>query len=126
MATTRQSIEQARAKHAWDCADKNKKNSDYKAVIDKVPTYIKTNGLMNTLAFMYSKEKKHGLVFQQIIDWLTSKYGSLSDKKSDFEGKDAQEKFLAYLINETSASEQISITTEILALFNWMRRFAKS
>ncbi len=124
MATTRQSIEQARAKFAWEHVNKNK-SGDYKAVIDKVPTYIKTNGLLNTLAFLYSKGNKHSVVFTQIIDWLISKYGSLNDKASDFGDKDAQAKFLEYLINDASASQQIAITTEILALFNWMRRFVK-
>ncbi|GCD78001.1 hypothetical protein JCM31826_14830 [Thermaurantimonas aggregans] len=86
--STMKSIAQARAKFAWECASKynsletdseedkkrkKKAKDEYSAIVDKVPTYIKTNGLLNTLAFLYSKKGsgKNGEVLKNIREWLT-------------------------------------------------------
>jgi CRISPR-associated protein Cmr5 len=136
------SIAQARAKFAWECADKfNPKDSDnddakkrkkkekdeYSSVVEKVPTYIKTNGLLNTLAFLYSKKSgsgKQGEVLSNIHIWLTKK------QKNEYhllpESLDTDYKLLEYLTDPTkvTAKDLIQCTTEVLALFNWLRRFA--
>ncbi len=147
--STMKSIAQARAKFAWECASKynsletdseeekkrkKKAKDEYSAVVDKVPTYIKTNGLLNTLAFLYSKKSgsgKQGEVLKNIRQWLThSEYGLVSlNPNSD-------EELMKYLTNsyeppkpeneQVTAKDLIQCTTEVLALFNWLRRFAKS
>ncbi|GAB4343880.1 MAG: hypothetical protein OHK0038_24000 [Flammeovirgaceae bacterium] len=134
--STMKSIAQARAKFAWECA--NGKDKEYGSLVSKIPAYIKTNGLLNTLAFLYSKRKnkegritREGEVFQNIRQWLThSEYGLLSlNPNSD-------EELMKYLTNsykppkpeneQVTAKDLIQCTTEVLALFNWLRRFAKS
>ena len=147
--STMKSTAQARAKFAWECANKynpsdtdgeqekkrkKKEKDEYSAVVDKVPTYIKTNGLLNTLAFLYSKKNgsgKQGEVLKNIREWLThSEYGLISLNPN------TDEKLLEYLTNaqnpaiaeenKVTARDLIQCTTEVLALFNWLRRFAKS
>ena len=63
-----QGIESGRAKFAWECVnqliqqwnDENskKKLKEYRSYTQKIPMYIKTNGLGATLAFMLSKKDK--------------------------------------------------------------------
>ncbi len=128
--STVKSIAQARAKFAWECADKqgNKDNKEYGSVVNKIPTYIKTNGLLNTLAFLYSKKSgsgKQGEVLANIHTWLTdkkNKYHLLPDTLN------TDAKLLEHLTDPTkvTARDLIQCTTEVLALFNWLRRFAKS
>lgn len=131
------SISQARAKFAWDCADN--KSEDYNNLVGKIPTYIKTNGLLNTLAFLYSDRKnkqgvltKKGEVLKNIREWLTdSNYGIIDSTSAN-----TDKKFLEYLTNsqktpipvsnQVNARDLMQYTTEVLALFNWLRRFVKT
>jgi CRISPR-associated protein Cmr5 len=125
--STIKSIEQARAKFAWDCACKsgNKASKEYESSVNKVPAYVKTNGLLNTLAFFYSKKGsgKNGEVFSNIKGWLTNEeYGLLSSTQVK-----TDEDLLNCLFDkqESDARFLIHCTSETLALFNWLRRFAK-
>lgn len=129
--STMKSIAQARAKFAWDCA--NGKGKDYGRQVEKVPTYIKTNGLLNTMAFFYSKPGEgKGEVLTHICNWLTGQnlpngvdaYPLIDSSKLTTNGK-YEEKVLNYLMT-TDTRFLIQCTSEILALFNWLRRFAKS
>lgn len=133
--STMKSIAQARAKFAWDCANKegNKDNKEYGSIVNKIPAYIKTNGLLNTLAFLYSKKTtgKNGEVLKNIREWLTNnEYGLITLSQNN------DEKLLEHLTNsqkppkteneQVTARNLIQYTSEVLALFNWLRRFAKS
>ena len=69
--STIKSIAQARAKFAWECA--NGKDKEYGSLVSKIPTYIKTNGLLNTLAFLFSKSKRDNReeqLLKQICNWI--------------------------------------------------------
>lgn len=131
--STMKSIAQARAKFAWECAIKQDK--EYGSLVNKIPAYIKTNGLLNTLAFLYSKSKsdnREEKLLKQICNWLTGQnlpsgvtaFPIIESSKLTT-GKNDQEKVLNYLMT-TDAKDLIQCTTEVLALFNWLRRFAKS
>ena len=113
------SIEQARAKFAWTCA--LGKNKEYGSVVNKVPVYIKTNGLLNTLAFFYSKKNEE--ILNNIREWLThAEFGLISSTQVD-----TNIKLLDYLMSQQEdARFLIQCTSEVLALFNWLRRFAKT
>jgi CRISPR-associated protein Cmr5 len=133
--STMKSIAQARAKFAWECAKERTKDKEYSSLVEKIPTYIKTNGLLNTLAFLYSKSKKGNReekLLEQICNWLTGQ--NLQNGVAAFPmiessnlttGNNLQEKVLNYLMT-SNAKDLIRCTTEVLALFNWLRRFAKS
>ncbi len=110
-------VEQQRAKLAWKAAQNNK--PEFKTAVDKIPTYIKTNGLLNTLAFMYDKGKEWETLAGVICTQLTTE--GFVEKCSG--SKD----LIDYLLKEERTSRDIlQITAETLALFNWLRRFAKS
>ena len=58
----RQTQEQKRAKYAWECVENaekilNSKASDYGNLARGLPSYIQTNGLGQTLAFLLGKGK---------------------------------------------------------------------
>ncbi|MCC5945236.1 MAG: type III-B CRISPR module-associated protein Cmr5 [Bernardetiaceae bacterium] len=125
------SISQARAKFAWECA--SSKGKDYGRQVGKTPTYIKTNGLLNTMAFFCSKPGEgKGDVLKHICDWLTGQnlppgvdaYPLIDNSKLPAKGK-YEEKVLNYLMTSDTRF-LIQCTTEVLALFNWLRRFAKT
>jgi len=131
--TTMKSIAQARTKFAWECA--NGKDKEYGSLVSKIPAYIKTNGLLNTLAFLYSKSKndnREEKLLKQICNWLTGQnlpngvnaFPMIESRKLTV-GNNFQETVLNYLMT-SDAKDLIQCTTEVLALLNWLRRFAKS
>lgn len=132
--STLQSIAQARAKYAWECASKNKNKSsdekEYASLVRKIPMYIKTNGLLNTLAFLYSKSEREKKVLNDIIHWLTNEKWGLIDKNQVNQIKTPnnqyEEKFIEYLLNNADARTMMQYTMEVMALFTWLRRFVKS
>jgi len=127
--TVRTKIEQGRAEFAFKCAEEGKEHgTKYKSQINKIPMMIKTNGLGATLAFIYSKKdkKKEGPVFKligrQIKDWI-----NLHDKYKYYFGDEKLKDFehLVEKVVEINSPQYRALTVEILALFNWLRRFAE-
>lgn len=128
-ATTRTQLEQGRANFAYKCAEAGKKlqkPSEYKSYVKKIPMLIKTNGLGATLAFIFSKstessgekinkKKTYGLIYSQIEDWLKKDEKRLIEFG---EGKIAEE------VTNIPSGQYRAITIEILAFFNWLRRFS--
>ena len=119
-------IEQGRAKFAYKCAEQGSKSKEYKSYAKKIPMMIKTNGLGATFAFMYSKKNKSGkektymLIGEDVTAWLkksgTNLYGI--DKVKKFED-------LVVKTVELNSSQYRALTIEVLAFFNWLRRFAE-
>lgn len=131
--STLQSIAQARARHAWKCVSNNSNDTDtkqYASLVRKIPMYIKTNGLLNTLAFLYSKNKREKKVLNDIISWLTNeKWGIIDESqvnKMQTSSNQSEEKFIQYLLNTADARTMMQYTIEVMALFTWLRRFVKS
>lgn len=122
--TSRNKLEQGRAAFAFKAAEEGEKlpkNSEYKAYVKKMPMLIKTNGLGSAVSFAYSKGKGStknawGLIYEQIYQWLKE------DKKSLIELSSTNDLMKA-LINADSPTYRAT-TVEVLALLNWMRRFA--
>jgi len=97
----------------------------YRPYITKTPTLIQTNGLGNTLAFYKSKfgqekeeklsaeKRAYKLLYEHINTWF----------KERFENRD----ILEWIIDEnTSSIDVFKATKEVLALLNWMKRFAEA
>ena len=112
-------LEQGRAKFAYDCvneiaqdanADQKKK---YKSGAKKLPVLIKTNGLGQTLAFINKRDSGNEKLYGMIGEWLNHK--QLVTLEGGINLVDA-------VINKPS-NEYRRITTETLALLNWVRRF---
>lgn len=121
--TTIKGIEQGRAKFAYECA-KIEKKKEYKSYVKKIPMMIKTNGLGATFAFMLSKKAKaEGPIYTKIgnniLEWLRRDTKNLIKMNNidDFEK-------LTSKIVELNSPEYRALTIEVLAFFNWLRRFA--
>ncbi len=131
--SNRTTLEQGRAAFAYKAAVRGKslrnkkgadKSSEYKAYVKKMPMYIKTNGLGAAMSFAFAKGKgdsEHnawGLIYHQITTWL----GKEDDKHLIEIGDDNN--LMEALINADSSTYRAT-TIEVLALLNWMRRFAE-
>ncbi len=118
-----------RAAFAYECAkevkEKNIEPKEYKAYCKKLPMMIKTNGLGATLAFVRGKangsgkgSKAYKKIEEQFLDWLAEK-SHLSDvigtKSGNLDGR----------VIALESAEYRAVTIELLALLNWMRRFAE-
>lgn len=89
----------------------SKQQKEYKAYIKKIPMMILTNGLGATFAFVYSKKKNgnaYELIYNQTKEWLTVHQN---------------DELVKWIIDQESP-EYRAVTNEVLALFNWLKRFA--
>lgn len=113
-------IEQGRAKFAYDSVNEVAQNSNedlkkkYKSGAKKLPVLIKTNGLGQTLAFINNRDAGNDKLYDTIGEWLINK--QLIEANQDI---------VNTVINKPS-NEYRQITTETLALLNWVRRFVDS
>lgn len=115
--TTRNSLEQGRAKCAYDCAKDRKDKKEYPQNAKKLPMYIKTNGLGAAMAFMKTKDKD---LYADVTKWLKDTNCTIKPLLWNNEsGADLVER----LVNINS-SEYRAVTVEVLAFLNWLRRFA--
>ncbi len=113
-----------RSQFAYGCVEKaiqqfpkqngekeSKKQKEYKAYIKKIPMMILTNGLGATFAFVYSKKKNgnaYELIYNQTKEWFEV----------------PQNVELVKWIIDQESPEYRAVTNEVLALFNWLKRFA--
>ena len=115
------SLEQSRAKFAWECVQEIKKLNDekieknYNSYVKRSLALIQTNGLGNTLAFYRSKkEQAYSKLNEHINNWFNNQIISSQD-------------ILKWIISEKTDSIEIFYATkEILALLSWVKRFAES
>ena len=110
------SVEQGRAKFAYDqvkevAVDANPEDlkKKYKSGAKKLPVLIKTNGLAQALAYIQNRDN-YPRLYNQIASWLRT--------KGLIEGGDLVEQVV-----DMESNEYRTITTETLALLNWVRRF---
>ncbi|HDH44820.1 MAG TPA: type III-B CRISPR module-associated protein Cmr5 [Thermococcus sp.] len=117
------SLEQERARYAWECIQEVKKESEelqknYNSYVKKAPTLIQTNGLPNALAFYYNKwkkgEKAYELLYKRIANWNEVKRMS-GDKE-----------FLLWVVEDASSIDVFQVTKEVIALLSWIKRFAEA
>lgn len=99
-----------------------KKN--FRSYVMNVPAFIKTNGLIATYSFIGTKMGKtdaYKKIYDMTAEWLSNSECSLAESIAINQNDDLKGKFL-----ELSSSEYKLVTKEILALFNWVKRFAVS
>ena len=129
-----QGIESGRAKFAWECVnqliqqwnDENskKKLKEYRSYTQKIPMYIKTNGLGATLAFILSKKDKEAYqkLGQQITEWLKQAPTKIIDLK---DVEDDNFESLVNIVISLNSPGYRALTIEVLAFLNWLKRFAE-
>ena len=134
-----QTLEQERASKAWDfvnnlnreiedklLTEKEKEDPDkkkrkieesrkkYRSIALKIPIYILTNGLGQTLAFFKSKGGEHELLYGHLSSWLI-------DENKVFQSGELIER----VVKEGSTKYR-QATLEALAFLNWIKRFAEA
>jgi len=121
MPSALRTLEQERAKHAWDCVQEVKDKpfaGNYRTIAVKVPSLIVTNGLGQTLAFLKAKGKgepgnEHEVLYRHLTDWVGRKVHADGD-------------LLSWLVNTATSQQYRLATMEALALLQWLKRFAEA
>jgi CRISPR-associated protein, Cmr5 family len=128
-------LEQDRSNYAFECISKIKRESsrkedrsfekDASSLISKLGTLILTNGLGNTLAFLFAKGKDHHLeVIAIISNWLFEQECQKEPRFKRDNVKGEIEEIMGKLVLNASVEEYMYYTEETLRLVNWLRRFS--
>ncbi len=112
------SLEQIRAKRAWDFINEVKGQSyqkDYRAYVRRAPALILSNGLGNALVFWKSKGgEAYSKLYEHINRWFKERHPE-------------EEDILVWIISDNTSSLKVfKETREVLALLDWMKRFAEA
>lgn len=125
-------IGQRRAEAAFQYAKEGSGKGNYTSYVKRFPMIIKTNGLTYALSFAYAKGKMRGKANDGDPAWSTIYKQSgrwLRDEANQFiadrlENVDKDPKLLMEVMVQLDHAELMWVTTEILELFNWLKRFA--
>jgi len=125
-------LDQKRAAFAWRRVEQAKArlNDDYesyKNLAKAAPALIMNNGLMQTLAFFWSKGNEHkgntadhhDTLRDDILAWLHEECDTISVSR---EYKEAME----WLHSEATSEQYRLATEETMHLLRWLRQFADS
>lgn len=109
---TRETLEQQRARHAWEkCAGYGPNDVN---IAKRLPALIMNSGLMQTLAFLESKGGAHQRVSQHLREWLHEKNLTTLE---DFPG-------VMNDLFDANPRQYQAITTEAFAWLKWLRQLA--
>ncbi len=119
-------LDQIRASYAWKRLDQDARanSKEYRNLAKSMPALVMTNGLLQALAFLKSKErndkkrKEYDWLIQDIVGWLGhEEVGVLSGDGLDWEAATQE------LIGLEPA-EYRRATEETLGVLKWIRQFA--
>jgi len=98
-----------------------KKPEYYKNAIQSIIFMIRTNGLINALAFFKAKdkEKEKKRIYEDISEWLIKK-GYLKN------GDDGRTQDAIHYFVKQDSLDIMYACDETLALLNWLKRFSDS
>ncbi len=109
--------------------DKKKLRTCFISYAKDIPSYVKINGLIATLAFVQNKKaikndndkkkmepKVYKYIYNIIKEWLI---------EQELVTEMGSEDFIEQVFKMSSSSYKL-ITTEVLSLFGWIKRFAES
>jgi CRISPR-associated protein Cmr5 len=126
-----QTLEQIRSKYAFEKIKEVKGSNfekEFSSLISKLASLILTNGLGNTLAFLFAKGKdQHLRAIYILSDWLINQSPLGSKKLQDLNAENVKEKaqsILENLVLKASVEEYMFYTEESLRLINWLRRYS--
>lgn len=121
-----QKLERGRAEFAYSCVEnalhmlEPKKQKEYKSYVKKIPQMILSNGLGQTIAFVFAKSENgnaYDLIYKQINQYIKSETSSrirITDNTD----------LLKWIVS-CNSTEYKYASREILSFFNWLRRFAE-
>ena len=122
-------LEQERSNYAFESISEIKGKDfekDASSLIAKLGTLILTNGLGNTLAFLFSKAKNHHHHLEIIViisNWLYK----LEGRKEEIKKDNIQQKIdqiMKNFVHDVDVEKYMYYTDETLRLINWLRRFS--
>ncbi len=108
-------LEQKRAKYAWDSVIKQNDKEKFKKLAKGAPALVMSNGLMPSLAFWQQKKENQPIV-SVILGWLNERNIT---KSSDF--KIAMEE-----LQKADMPKFRMATEETLEFLKWLRNFASA
>ncbi|HLS05696.1 MAG TPA: type III-B CRISPR module-associated protein Cmr5 [Wenzhouxiangella sp.] len=114
-----ETLEQKRARHAWKAVSEARRSlgpdeyTKYVGTAKGLPALIMNSGLMQAMAFMHSKDKRHNVLAGQLRNWLHGQ----NDTPEDFSG------FMEHL-SSCRPGEFQAITTEAFNWLKWLRHMA--
>lgn len=114
-----ETLEQKRASHAWKAVTEARVKlgpDEYKKYVGTakgLPALVMNSGLMQAMAFMRSKDKRHNVLADQLLNWLHDQNGT----PEKFSG------FMEHLF-DCRPGEFQAITTEALNWLKWLRHMA--
>lgn len=122
-------LERGRAEFAYKCVkealekfiDDKKKKKEYRSYSRKIPQMILSNGLGQTLAFVYSKreeENAYDLIYKHLTDYLKS------NSTARIRMPENLDELIEWVISLDSYNYRY-VTEEVLALLNWLKKFAE-
>jgi CRISPR-associated protein Cmr5 len=111
-----QSLEQKRAKAAWEAVNSVQRNQkEYLSLAKNAPADIQMSGLGQTLSFWQAKAKsEHKDLYNHVSGWVTKQLGL---KHSDL---------MEWIMAEASSQQYRHATNEALAFLVWVKRFAQA
>jgi len=101
-------------------AEKGKEVEEFRQWLKKVPAMVKTNGLAETMAFLYSKKGVQRRIYELIGRWVTKE----SIYASYFAPEVPVDQWLGGLLHLSSSVYRM-VTVDVLAYVEWARRFAE-
>lgn len=117
MPTNQQTLEQKRAGAAWLAiqAVKPSEQKKYSAIARKAPSYILTNGLGQTFAFLRAKSDAEKTLYRHLEEWLKTRL-KITDAHFDARA----------WIGTTDSATYRRAMVETLAYLTWLKRFAEA
>lgn len=110
-----QSLEQKRARAAWDAVTTVQQNKEYLSLARNAPADIQISGLGQTLSFWLAKNKpEHQALYKHVSDWVIKQLGINRSNLMD------------WIMNEASSQQYRHATNEALAFLVWVKRFAQA
>jgi|DewCreStandDraft_4_1066084.scaffolds.fasta_scaffold124739_2 CRISPR-associated protein Cmr5 len=119
--STQQSLDQRRAKHAWEAVQdilKKDNAKKYGQQAKKLPMRIMASGLGQALVFLHAKKYAPELL-QDLGDWVLNK------KDGHDQGKPKDDALIRAILEYDSPKLRM-VTDEVLAYLQWLIRFAEA
>lgn len=119
-------LERGRAEFAYDCVKQAKeelkieKQREYRSYSRKIPQMILSNGLGQTLAFIYAKKEEgnaYDLIYRQLTDYLKR-------VSTRINMPDNQIELIEWIISLDSYHYR-HVTEELLSFLSWLKKFAE-
>lgn len=110
-------LEQQRARHAWEKSEGCSK--DYMNLAKGLPALVMNSGLMQVMAFLHEKGQKDSqrhcrILGDHLRQWLSSRFTWLPDGFDNF----------MEAMMQTDSIRYQEVTTEAFAWLRWMRQMA--